>query len=288
MKKKTVYSGNFDEKSLRDWILLESLPLISEFKQSSRIFGSSVKTHFFLFLNGKEGDTNTDAKKILSTLAPQFKGKVVFTYVDVSTSESNKISEYFGIKAGETSPQIRVFTISENPRKYKPEFNDVNAKLWEDYLNEILDGKRPVYFKSEEPVEYSGKGVRVVVGKDHENLVKNPSLNVFVEYYAPWCGYCKNLEPKWTELAEIYDEIPNLVIAKMDWTNNEAEDVAVSGFPTLFFYPATTDGSAKGPGIKYEGSRELDDLKKFVERHGVNIPSHPSKITEEEGNHDEL
>lgn len=45
--------------------------------------------------------------------------------------------------------------------------------------------------------------------------------DVLVEFYAPWCGHCKTLEPKYVELAEKLAYNKNLVIAKMDSTANE-------------------------------------------------------------------
>ena len=44
---------------------------------------------------------------------------------------------------------------------------------------------------------------------------------VLLEAYAPWCGHCKKLEPIYTELAEKFASNPNVVIAKMDATENE-------------------------------------------------------------------
>jgi thiol-disulfide isomerase/thioredoxin len=55
-------------------------------------------------------------------------------------------------------------------------------------------------------------------------------------YYAPWCGHCKSLAPTWMELAE-HVWGTNLVIAKMDGTENNARDVEIKGYPTIFFYP---------------------------------------------------
>lgn len=58
-----------------------------------------------------------------------------------------------------------------------------------------------------------------------------------VEFYAPWCGHCKTLSPIWDELAEIYKDVVDLKIAKMDYTLNEAEGISITGYPTLMFYP---------------------------------------------------
>jgi len=45
--------------------------------------------------------------------------------------------------------------------------------------------------------------------------------DVLVEFYAPWCGHCKTLEPKYVELAKLFAGNQNVVIAKMDSTANE-------------------------------------------------------------------
>lgn len=82
---------------------------------------------------------------------------------------------------------------------------------------------------------------------------------VLLEAYAPWCGHCKKLEPIYTELAEKVASAENVVIAKMDATENEHPLMPVSGFPTLrLFKPGS-----KTP-VDYQGDRSLDDLLKFL------------------------
>lgn len=43
---------------------------------------------------------------------------------------------------------------------------------------------------------------QVAVAKNFDELVNDPEKDVLIEFYAPWCGHCKSLAPKYEELAE--------------------------------------------------------------------------------------
>ena len=77
--------------------------------------------------------------------------------------------------------------------------------------------------------------------------------------YAPWCGHCKTLAPKWEEMAEEFKDDDSMIIADYDVDSNDLPaGFEVKGFPTMFWLPA--NGAPK----KYEGGRETADLIKHV------------------------
>ena len=43
---------------------------------------------------------------------------------------------------------------------------------------------------------------QVVVGKNFDEIVMDETKDVLIEFYAPWCGHCKALAPKYDELGE--------------------------------------------------------------------------------------
>jgi protein disulfide-isomerase A6 len=93
-------------------------------------------------------------------------------------------------------------------------------------------------------------------------VVKDPTKTVFVKFYAPWCGHCKSLAPKWEKLAKAYEAEESVIIADLD--ANEYRDIGeeygVTGFPTLKLFKA---GDDKEP-IPYEGAREEEPMMGFV------------------------
>jgi protein disulfide-isomerase A6 len=70
-----------------------------------------------------------------------------------------------------------------------------------------------------------------------ESIVMDSEKDVFVEFYAPWCGHCKNLAPIYEKVAAAFENEPDCVVAQLDADNADnkpfASKYGVSGYPTL-------------------------------------------------------
>lgn len=71
----------------------------------------------------------------------------------------------------------------------------------EAFVKDFLDGKLEPYLKSEPVPASQDEPVKVVVAKNFDEIVNDPTKDVLIEFYAPWCGHCKSLAPKYDELA---------------------------------------------------------------------------------------
>merc|ERR1711997_1379650 len=167
--------------------------------------------------------------------------------------------EFFGI-TDESCPTMRVINMEKNMAKFAPEKDDLSSDAITAFVNGVLDGSIARHLKSEEIPDNSNNAVKVVVGKNFEELVKDPTKNVFVEFYAPWCGHCKSLAPIWDELGEKYKDHENIVIAKMDSTLNEVPMAKVRGFPTIKLFKAGDNEM-----VDFKGERTLEGFVKFLE-----------------------
>lgn len=170
----------------------------------------------------------------------------------------------FGLGAsdGGDLPFVTIKTGRGHKYTMREEFTR-DGKSLERFLDDYFAGQLKRYIKSE-PIPEKNKGpVKVVVAESFEEIVNAPDKDVLIEFYAPWCGHCKNLEPKYRELAEqLYDD-PNIVIAKMDATANDVpEGYDVQGFPTIYFSQA---GKKDQPKL-YEGAREVKDFVNFLKK----------------------
>ena len=54
-------------------------------------------------------------------------------------------------------------------------------------------------------------------------------------------GHCKTIAPIWDNIAEKFSDRTDLVLAKVDATENEIDGVEVEGFPTLKMFKKETN-----------------------------------------------
>lgn len=138
---------------------------------------------------------------------------------------------------------------------------DKCPRATESYFCFLHSGNIKPQVKSQPAPKKNAGPVAVVVGKTFEEIVLDSKKDVLIELYAPWCGHCKELEPTYKKLGKKFKDEPNVVIAKMDATANDAPPAyKAEGFPTILFAPAN---DKKNP-VKYEGNRDLESLVKFV------------------------
>lgn len=141
-----------------------------------------------------------------------------------------------------------------------------SVDAFDKFVKDFLDGKLEPFMKSEDlPEDNDSAPVKTAVGKNFEELVTKADKDVFIEFYAPWCGHCKSLAPTWEELGNKLKSESGVTIAKLDATANDYSSAfVVHGFPTIYWYPKDT----KTPR-KYEGGRDISDLLKYVAEHAT-------------------
>jgi protein disulfide-isomerase A1 len=253
--------GDIDVQNIVAFIGKNSMPLVVDFNQDTAkmIFSGTVKNHILFFLAAESAEYEHQlhmARKV----AKDHKGEIMFVSVTTDDVDHKRVVDFFGITEDEL-PTFRMTLSEEDMLKYKPASNKIEEENVRATIKSFLAGELQPHLKSEDvPEDWDAKPVKVLVGANFEQVALDKEKNVFVEFYAPWCGHCKKLAPIWDELAEKYKDSDSIVIAKMDSTLNEVPMAKVRGFPTLKMFKAGDNAV-----VDFSGERTLEGFVKFLE-----------------------
>jgi len=280
--------GEVTEESVAAFVAGNSLPLVVDFSQDTaqKIFSGDIKSHLLLFMSAAAED-HAAKVEIARGIAKDHKGQMLFVTINTDEEDHKRIMEFFGMEESEL-PSMRIIKLEEDMSKFKPASTELSDSNIRAFVKSYLAGELKPHLMSEEiPEDWDKEPVKVLVAKNFEEVAKDTSKDVLVEFYAPWCGHCKQLTPIWDKLGEKYKDHESILIGKMDSTANELEDIKVQGFPTIKLIQKETNKI-----IDYNGERTLDGFVKFLESGGVHGAAAEGDDEEEDEDddlgHDEL
>jgi len=273
---KAVFTEKFDAEAIEKFTKTAATPLIGEVgpETYSDYMAAGIPLAYIFAETEEERKELSDAIK---SLAEAHRGVINFATIDAKA---------FGAHAGNLNlktDKFPSFAIQETTKNQKYPFDqekEITLENIKAFVDDFVAGKIEPSIKSEPIPETQEGPVTVVVAKSYNDIVLDDTKDVLIEFYAPWCGHCKSLAPKYEELGALYANSEfkdKVVIAKVDATANDVPD-EIQGFPTIKLYSA----GAKDAPVTYSGARTVEDLVSFIAENGKYKASVEVKVEAEE------
>ncbi|KAF7870116.1 uncharacterized protein EAF02_009306 [Botrytis sinoallii] len=269
---KAIFPDAFDAEVIEKFAKTASIPLIGEVGPET--YAGYMATGIPLaYIFAETPEERTTLAEALKPVAEKHRGAISFATIDAKA---------FGAHAGNLNldaDKFPAFAIQNTVDNKKYPFDqsvEITEASISKFVQQYVDGKVEPSIKSEPIPEKQEGPVQIVVAHNYDDIVLDDKKDVLIEFYAPWCGHCKALAPKYDILAGLYADAGHndkVTIAKVDATLNDVPD-EIQGFPTIKLYKA---GDKKNP-VTYNGSRSIEDLIKFVKENG----QHEIEVTYDE------
>ncbi|KAG6460363.1 protein disulfide-isomerase A6 homolog [Manduca sexta] len=195
--------------------------------------------------------------------ARALKGIVKVGAVDADNHKS--LSQKYGVTG---FPTIKIFTGSKHTpyqgQRTAEAFVDAALKAAKERAYDNLGKKPSGGSDKSDVIELTDSNFKELV-LDSEDLW-------LVEFFAPWCGHCKNLEPHWAKAAtELKGKVK---VGALDATVHQAMAARyqVQGYPTIKMFPA---GKKTSDSVEdYNGGRTASDIVAWaMDKVAENVPA---------------
>ena len=112
---------------------------------------------------------------------------MIFVFIDADAESNKQVLEFFGLKP-EGAPFKIIYEMEKNA-KFVDSEKEVSDASVEKFVMEFFDGNLKRDLKSEDiPENWDKEPVKVLVSKNFKEVALDKTKDVFVEFYAPWCG----------------------------------------------------------------------------------------------------
>ena len=279
--KKNTLKGTLSYNNILKFVHSYSFPKVMEFNEkTSPVIFAKRQPALVIFGSKSGADRNPkdfeDSMRLLKYMWPQIKDKIRLFVCDIKDRMGSKMAEYCDIDMNKIP---RVFIIEaqyDTPLKYEMTggINEENIMI---FINRWSKGKLTPYIRSEPIFDNKNKNVIKLVGKNFKKEVLENDKDVLVYFVSPKCKRCQEFEPELEKLAiKLKQNNDKIVIATIDATLNDIEDLQFHYFPTIMFYP----GNAKDQEpIELKGRKNSAEIiEKFIMKHAFN------KINQDEVN----
>ena len=257
---------NINIESINEFVKKYALPKVMIFNDRSVQFIFQKKNPaLVLYADNKSVNWNKYGN-ILIEVSEKINRKLSVILTDIKEGIAVRLAEYVGIKERDL-PLVSILDTRNDFKKYNMD-EEINVENILNFVEKWEKNQLKRQLKSEKEPKLNYGNIFVVVGKTFEKEVINNDKDVILLFYAPWCTHCKELSPKYEEVGKrLKDKNSKLLIAKIDGTENEVENISISGFPTIMFFPGNKKN--KSP-IEYKGRRTTEDIIKFIKENSYN------------------
>jgi len=255
-------SSPFTEQAIRKFIDEHRYPLVLSFEEDESIdivFGKE-KPAIFHFYGEEESKFKTQFKDLARAEKWNRESKkLIFAEANFTEGLGARLAQYMGVENdGKESIWIAHAKKTElHKYQYPGVFNTEDVK---EFIENWRFNKLSRHYKSQNIPEKNDGNVKVVVGKSYQDIVMGNKKYILLEFYAPWCGHCKEFEPIYNELGARHTDNNKLIISKIDATNNEIPGIGITAFPTIRLYKP----DMKHAPVEYTGERKLEAIESFL------------------------
>ena len=233
-------------------------PMIMNYSKDAKEYVFDKNHSSLLFLVNNENKMT----EIINSVSEATREKIQTVVANVNESSAKTFQRQLQMRK---IPCILLVDLRLHPRMYlldKDIMNNKEAII--KFVNDWYDNKVPKKYLRI-PGELKGTVFTVTEKTFNQEVIDNDK-DVFVKFYAPWCGHCKKMAPKFEELAERLNKNEKLQLVEVDATANKIEGMNITSYPTLMMYSA---GKKSSP-VKYSGEYSVNAMESFVKKQATN------------------